>query len=350
MPFIDIASTGLLPSCPTATQTARRNARRRDWLLGALALATPGAFAGTPGSAGAWPTKALRLVVGYPSGSSPDMQARLLAEPLSRALGQPVVVDNKPGASGNIGADQIAKADDGHTFGVIGNGPLTSSRHLYSHLPYDPVRDLAPLALIGTAPLVLVSAEPSARQGAAAFLAEARKSGDRWAYGSIGPGSGGHLGMELVKSRLGFQALHVPFNGGPAIINALMGGQVQMSLLPASTVTPLLQSGRLWAVAVSTAGRSSLAPGLPGMAELGAAGLDIEVWNAVAAPARMDEAHRTRLTQALGVILQNGGLRDKLQAQGWRPEAGTPASLAERIQRESALYGELIARAKIRLD
>lgn len=350
MPIIDIASTGPLLPCPAAIPTARQTARRRDWLLGALALATPGAFAGTPGSAGAWPTRALRMVVGYPSGSSPDMQARLLAEPLGKALGQPVVVDNKPGASGNIGADQIAKADDGHTFGVIGNGPLTSSRHLYSHLPYDPVRDLAPLALIGTAPLVLVSAEPSARQGAAAFLAEARKSGDRWAYGSIGPGSGGHLGMELIKGKLGFQALHVPFNGGPAIINALLGGQVQLSLLPASTVTPLVTSGKLCAVAVSTASRSVLAPGLPGMSELGASGLDIEVWNAVMAPARMDEARRARLAQALAEVLQDSGLREKLQVQGWRPAAGTTATLAERIRRESALYGDLISRAKIHLD
>src|SRR5438093_187246 len=110
---------------------------------------------------GAWPTKAIRMIVGYPAGSSPDMQARLLTEPLSKALGQPVVVENRPGAGGNIGADLIAKADDGHTIGIVGNGPLTSSRHLYPRLPYDPVKDLAPLALVGSAPLVWVVAKPA---------------------------------------------------------------------------------------------------------------------------------------------------------------------------------------------
>ena len=134
-----------------------------------------------------WPAKPIRMVVGYPSGSSPDMQARLLAEPLSRALGQPVVVENRPGAGGNIGADLIAKAEDGHTIGLVGNGPLTSSKHLYPKLPYDPIKDLAPVALIGSAPLVWVVAKPTgATVTGAQYVAQARAEGDRLAYGSIG--------------------------------------------------------------------------------------------------------------------------------------------------------------------
>ena len=157
-----------------------------------------------------WPTKPLHLVVGYAAGSSPDVQARLLAEPLSQLLGQPVVVENKGGASGNIGADAVAKARDGHTIGVIGNGPLTSSKFLYPHLPYDPVKDLAPLAMIGSAPLVLVAPRSLVTQDAAAYLQslKQRKDGN---YASVGTGSGGHLGMELVQQALGLDLQHVPY-------------------------------------------------------------------------------------------------------------------------------------------
>ena len=261
-----------------------------------------------------WPAKPIRLVVGYPSGSSPDVQARLLVEPLSKALGQPVVVDNRPGAGGNIGADLIAKAEDGHTIGVVGNGPLTSSRHLYPKLPYDPIKDLAPVALIGTAPLVWTVAKPAngASLSGAQYVAQARAEGERLAYGSIGAGSGGHLGMELLKLRLGIAPLHVPFSGGPPILNAMMGGQVQMTLLPASTVMPLVQAGKLDAIAVTSAQRSPLAPTLPGMQELGAKGVNIEVWNAVMAPAKMPAAHLARLRTELEKIIGAREVRQKL--------------------------------------
>jgi tripartite-type tricarboxylate transporter receptor subunit TctC len=145
-----------------------------------------------------WPIKTIRIIVGYPAGSSPDVQARMIAEPLARALGQSVVVENKPGASSNIGADAIAKAEDGHTIGVIGNGPLTSSKFLYAKLPYDPSTDFAPIALIGTAPLVWVTAKPAAERSVAVFISQLKADGDKQAYGSVGAGSGGHLGMELA--------------------------------------------------------------------------------------------------------------------------------------------------------
>lgn len=302
-------------------------------------------------AADAWPTKPIRLIVGYPSGSSPDMQARLLAEPLSKALGQPVVIENKPGASGNMGADQIAKAEDGHTIGVVGNGPLTSSKHLYAKLPYDPIKDLAPIALIGSAPLVWVVAKPAhGTVTGAQYVAQARVDGDHLAYGSIGAGSGGHLGMELLKLRLGIAPLHVPFNGGPPILNAIMGGQVQMTLLPASTVMPLVQSGKLEAIAVTSAKRSPLAPSLPGMEELGAKGINVEVWNAVMAPAKMSAAHMERLRTELEKIIGNREMRQKLFLQGWRVDEVGAKALAQRIAQDTAVYSDVIARNKIRID
>ncbi len=317
-------------------------------LAGAATLAPLASAVAQPGAA--WPNRPIRLIVGYPSGSSPDVQARLLAEPLSRALGQPVVVDNKPGASGNIGADLLAKADDDHTLGVIGNGPLTSSRFLYARLPYDPSRDFAPIALIGSAPLVWAVAKGPDSTSAEAYVRMARAAGDKLAYGSVGPGSGGHLGMELLKQTLGIQPLHVPFNGGPPILNAIMGGQVQMTLLPASTVMPLVQAGKMDVIAVTSARRSPLAPTLPSMEEIGAREVNIEVWNAVMAPARMPAAHQARLAAELEKILGSREMRQKLFLQGWKVDDTSPRALAQRIQRDTASYREVIEKNRIRID
>lgn len=326
------------------TESFPRPSRRQALLLcAAAALPLPALAQGAD-----WPTRPLRLVVGYASGSSPDVQARLLAEPLGKALGQPVVVENRGGASGNIGADAVAKAGDGHTIGVIGNGPLTSSKFLYPRLPYDPARDLAPLAMIGSAPLVLVAPHAAAADVPGYF--SALKRSGQGNYGSVGTGSGGHLGMELIREAMGLGMVHVPYNGGPAVVNALLGGQVQMALLPASTVMPLVQSGKLAALAVSSSRRSPLAPGVPAMPEVGAGQVDIEVWNAVMAPASMPAAHRARLSAALEAILHGPEIRGKLLAQGWRIGDTSTASLARRIQSDARLYGELIAKQHIRVE
>lgn len=326
--------------------------QRRFWArFGLLTLALsalhPSAGAQT---AAAWPSKPIRMIVGYPAGSSPDMQARLLVEPLSRALGQPVVIENKPGASGNIGADLIAKADDGHTIGVIGNGPLTSSRFLYAKLPYNPETDFAPIALIGTAPLVWVTAKPAAERSLAAYLAQARTDGDKLTYGSIGAGSGGHLGMELLKQSLGIRPIHVPFSGGPAILNAIIGGHVQMTLLPASTVNPLVQAGKLDALAVTSAKRSPLAPTLPSMEDLGVKGVSIEVWNAVMAPARMPAAHQALLSRELDKIIGAPEMRQKLFLQGWKVDDTSAKGLTQRIKADTATYQAVISSNHIRID
>jgi tripartite-type tricarboxylate transporter receptor subunit TctC len=327
--------------------TPAMTSRLKFLILALCAAAAPVAWS----QAAPWPTKPVRIIVGYAAGSSPDMQARLLAEPLAKALGQPVVVENRPGAGGNIGADLVAKADDEHTIGIIGNGPLTSSKFLYARLPYDPVNDLAPIALVGTAPLVWTIARPAEGSVTAAeYIAHARTEGDKLAYGSVGAGSGGHLAMELLKLKLGIRPLHVPFNGGPPILNAIMGGQVQMTLLPASTVMPFVQSGKLEAIAVTSARRSPLAPTLPGMEELGAKGVDIEVWNAMMAPAKMQPAHVARLRTALERIIGSREMREKLFVQGWRVDEIDARALAKRIQQDSAVYADVIARNKIRLD
>ncbi len=325
--------------------------QRRHFTLAATALAFVATGLCAPaGAADNWPSKPIRMIVGYPAGSSPDAQARLIAEPLARALGQPVVVENRSGASGNIGADVIAKASDGHTIGVIGNGPLTSSKFLYAKLPYDPSTDFAPIGLIGAAPLVWVTAKASTERTPAAYIAQLRADGDKQTYGSVGPGSGGHVGMELLKQALGINPLHVPFNGGPAILTGIMGGHIQMTLLPTSTVAPLLQSGKLSAIAVTSAKRSPLAPTLPAMEDIGVKGINIEVWNAVMAPASMPAAHQARLSSELNKILLDREVQQKLLVQGWRVDDPSTKALKARIASDTVVYRDIIERNKIRLD
>lgn len=335
---------------PTSLPQRFSSSSRRTLLASAALTALSLSLPLTAAAQAAWPTKSIRLVVGYPAGSSPDIQARLLAEPLSKALGQPVVADNKPGAGGNIGADILAKADDGHTIGIIGNGPLTSSKFLYAKLPYDPLKDLSPIVLIGAAPLVWVAPTTAVTGSIDNYLKQVRASGDTLAYGSPGPGSGGHLGMELVKQQLGFNALHVPFSGGPPIMNAMMGGQIQLTLLPAVTVLPMVQAGKLTAIAVSSAKRSPLAPDLASMEEIGAKGVNIEVWNAIMAPSKMPAAHQARLNTELAKILNTREMRQKLFVQGWKVGDTSVASLAQRIKSDTAVYKELIAQKGIKLD
>jgi len=301
-------------------------------------------------AADAWPSKPLKIIVGFSAGSSPDVQARLIAEPLAKLLGQPVVVENRPGASGNLGAAAIAKATDGHTFGIIGNGPLTSSRFLYRNLPYDPQQDFTPIALVGAAPLVWVIAKDAQRSNAEQFITHARTEGEKIAYGSVGVGSGTHLAVELLKPALGINPLHIPYNGGPAVVTALAGGEIHMALLPASTAQPLIEAGKINAIAATSRTSSPLAPGLPGMQDIGAQDVHIEVWNAIMAPAKMPKTHQEKLSDAVRKVVESNEIRQKLQELGWRIEDPSAAALMQRIASDTAIYKAVIEKEGIRLD
>ena len=231
---------------------------RRRFLLAATAALAVGSAHAAPPAAAAWPTKPIKILVGFPGGSTPDIAARVLAEVMGKAFGQTVVVENRPGASGNLAADAVAKATDDHTLGVVINGNLTSARLLNPKLPFDPAKDFTLLSLIATAPLVLVA--PANLPGGADYFVAARNAGDKWSYGSVGIGSVGHLGMEYVKSRSGgFDAVHVPYNGNPAVVTAMIGGQIQAALVPPGIALPQVRSGKLRAIGL-TGGRSTLAP------------------------------------------------------------------------------------------
>ncbi|GAB1388739.1 MAG: hypothetical protein AMXMBFR78_02110 [Rubrivivax sp.] len=314
--------------------------RRKLGLLACGLLASALVPAAALAQNSAWPTKTVRLLVGFPAGSTPDISARILAEGLAKRLGQSVVVENKPGASGNIAADQVAKATDDHTLGVVINGNLTSARQLNPRLPYDPAKDFTLLSLLTTAPLVLV-APRDLPAGAGYFLA-ARNAGSKWSYGSVGIGSVGHLGMEYLKLRAGnFDAVHVPYNGNPAVITALIQGQIQMALVPPGLALPQVKAGKLQAIGL-TAGRSTLAPETPSLRDAGINNFDLEVWTALVGPARLSKAAQDRLAQEVPALLREGEARQKLFAAGWQAQGTAPEALRMRVKSETAILGGII--------
>ena len=312
--------------------------------LGATAQNSPK----KPASLAAWPTKPVKILVGFPGGSTPDMAARTLAEPLSRALGQPVIIENKPGAAGNISADLVAKATDDHTLGVVINGNLTSAKLLFPKLPYDPAKDFTAISLLTTAPLVLV-APPSMPSGVAFFDA-ARAGGDKWNYGSVGNGSVGHLGMELLKSKAGgLQAVHVPYQGNPQVITALLGGQIQMALVPPGIALPQVKAGKLKAIGL-TSGRSALATEIAPLADSDIRGFSLEVWTALVGPANLSASAQARLNAEVSKIIRDADTRQKLFNQGWQAVGTSPDGLSTRIKSETAIMGGIIAMRNIRIE
>ena len=315
-----------------------------------ILLATACAAGSPLAMASDWPSHTLRLVVGFPAGSSPDLTARALAEPLGRALGQTVVVENKVGAGGNIAADAVAKATDGHTLGLMINGNMTVARLLNPKLPYDPLKDLAPVSLIGTAPLLLAVPHQPAGTTPAQWLTQARQSGEQLSYGSPGVGTVAHLGMELLKARTGLAPVHVPYPGNPQIINAMMGGQIQLALLPPAMALTQIRAGKLTAIGMTSTGRSTLAPEVASLSELGVQNYQLEIWNAVAAPASMPTAHIQKVSAAVSEIVRSPDMRQRLFQQGWQVVGSSPEGLKNRIQADTQSLGDIVRKQAIQIN
>ena len=323
-----------------------RQTRRRA-LLGLAALAGTAAFTLPAAAQATWPTQPVKILVGFPGGSTPDLSARALADALTKTWGQPVVVENRPGAGGNLAADAVAKATDGHTLGVVINGNLTTARQLNPRLPYDPTKDFAIVSLLATAPLVLVT--PADQPQGAAWLAAARVAGDKWSYGSVGIGSVGHLGLEVVKGAIGSPAVHVPYNGNPAVLTAMLGGQIQLALVPPGLALAQVKAGKLHAIGV-TGPKSELAPGVPALAELGVQMPALEVWNALVAPAAMPRAALERLARDVPAALREPETRQRMVTGGWEPVGSTAEAALARVQAEARLLGDIITSRGIKLE
>ena len=319
---------------------------RRAALIAACCAAWSGAAFAAAGDG--WPGKPLHLIVGFPAGSSPDLTARALAEPLEKALGQPIIVENRVGAGGNIAAEYVAHATDGHIFSVMINGNMTIAKLLNPSVRYDPLKDLQPVSLIGVAPLVLVA--PAKAPEGKAFFAAAAAAGPKWSYGSPGVGTVGHLGMELLKARTGIQPVHVPYPGYPQVFNALAAGDLQLSMLPPALALAQIKGGKLRGIGVTSGGRSPLAPDLPSMADAGVKNFNLEIWNAVVAPASMPAAHIKKLSDAVSAIVRTPEMRQRLFQQGWQAVGSSPEGLANRIQADTQTLGAIIRSQNIHTD
>jgi tripartite-type tricarboxylate transporter receptor subunit TctC len=334
-----------------------RHPVRRTVLALALATAACGAFAQKPSKpqvagkdpAAPWPTKAVRIMVGFPGGSTPDLVARTIAEPLSKALGQPVIVENRPGAGGNIAADVVAKATDNHTIGVMINGNMTIAKLLNPATPFDPLKDLAPISLIGTAPLLLTAPANAPGNTAQEFFQAARTAGNKWSYGTPGVGTVGHIGMELLKTKTNIDPVHVPYPGNPQLFTAMIGGQIQLSLLPPGLAAAQIRAGKLKAIGVTSTGRSSLVPEYPSLDEGGVTrGFQLEIWTAAAAPQSMPKPIVAKLSKLISEIARTPEVREKLFQQGWQVAGTSSEGLANRIKADTALLGGVIATRDIK--
>ena len=328
---------------------------RRTALIAALAVVSTGVLAQTasktPTNALAnWPTKPLKIVVGFPAGSSPDLTARTLAEPLSQMLGQPVIVENKVGAGGNIAADFVSKAKDNHTIGLMINGNMTIAKLLNPKVPYDPIKDLTPISLIGVSPLVLTAPVGSPGATAQDFFVAARNGGNKWSYGSPGVGTVGHIGMELLKSKTNINPVHVPYPGYPQVATAMIAGDLQLSMLPPALANAQIKAGKLRPIGVTSSGRSPLVPELPSLSEAGVQNFNLEIWNGIAAPKSMPQPIVAKLSNAFSEIARSPEIRAKLFQQGWQVVGSSSEGLANRIKSDTNMLGGVIVMRGIKVE
>jgi tripartite-type tricarboxylate transporter receptor subunit TctC len=303
-----------------------------------------------PAAAQDWPTRTVKIVVPFGPGSTPDAVARLIADRLQQKLGQNFVIDNKPGASGNSGTDAVAKAEpDGATIGISIGGPLAINTLLFSKLPYDPAKDIAPVTQLVTQPSILAVHPDLNVNTVAELVALIRRNPGKYNFGSIGNGSLSHLAMEAVALKSGVQLVHVPYPGSPQAMTALMRGDVQMACLPAIAVTPHAGSGKVKILAVSTARRSAFLPDVPTLRE---SGIDVEAdaWMGLIAPAGVPAAIIDKIRAEVVEAINTPAVRDKLAVQLMEPIGNTPAEFRARIDGEIDRWAPVIKARDVKIN
>ncbi len=325
---------------------ARRGALRAALAAGA-ALAAPAARAQGPD----WPSRPLRMVVPFGPGSTPDVLARLVADRLAPALKQPVVVENRPGAGGNVGTDAVAKAaPDGHTVGVSITGPLVNNTVLYRKMPYDPFADLAPVTLAATQPNVLAVSSELGIGTVRELLDLLRRNPGRYNYASVGAGTVAHLSMELIKARTGTYIVHVPYNASPAAVMSILQGDTHMASLAPLAVLPQVKSGRLKALAVTTRERSVFVPDVPTFREAGIADIEATAWIGIVVPAKTPVPIVERLNREIVAILREPASIERLRAVYMEPVGDTPQQFGAFMREELARWTPVIRRAGVTID
>lgn len=315
------------------------------------ALAASALVGGVAQASDTWPSKPLTLIVPFGPGSSPDSMARAVADQASQTLGQTIVVQNRPGASGNLGTNVIAKSPaDGYTFGVSITGPMVNNTLLYSDLPYDPKKDLVPLTLGVHQHNVLVVAADSPVKTFDDFI-EALKAPDaRNNFPSTGAGTVSHLAVELLLERTGGEAQHVPYPSSPAAVTSVIAGDTHFAALPPIAVLPLIQDGRLRPLAAVSAERLSFLPDLPTVAELGYPGIEGSGWIGFVAPAGIPADIQKKLADAIVAGLESEEVGQRLAAMGMEPAGGTPEEFAEYMDAELQRWAPLIKRLNLQVN
>ena len=314
-----------------------------------LAAAACGPFAPAV-LAQSWPAKPVTLVVPFPPGGSSDVLARALTDKLTQSLGQTVIVESKPGAGATLGADYVAKArPDGYTL-LMGAVHHTIATSVYKKLPYDFQKDFAPVTTVALVPNILVVNAKSPAHDVQALIAQAKAAPGRLSYGSNGNGTVQHLiGTQFAK-QTGVELLHVPYKGSGPLTTDLLGGQVDMSF---DTITPVIQhvrGGKLRALAVTTAKRSSGLPDVPTMAEAGLTGFDLGTWFGVLAPAATPKDIVARLNAEMVKIITSADFRKRMQEVGAEPVGDSPAQMAQRIKDDTEKYAKLVKEAGVAID
>jgi tripartite-type tricarboxylate transporter receptor subunit TctC len=298
-----------------------------------------------------FPVKPVRMVLPYPPGGGGDTIARPLAQKLTEALGQQVIVDNRGGGGGNVGMEMVARAaPDGYTIVMALTAQLAVNVSLFSKVPYDPVKDYEPITLLGTGIYILVVHPSLPVRSAKDLIALAKTRPGQITYASSGNGSGGHLAMELFKNMTGTNLLHVPYKGGgPALVD-LLAGHVQVLFSTQLAAAQHIQSGRIRALGVSTARRSVGLPDMPTLAEVGVPGYDAGVWYGVLAPAGTPRELVMRWNAEIVKALKNPELRTFLVTNGIEPIGSAPEELSRQIRSEIAKWAKVIKDAKVRVD
>ena len=318
----------------------------------ALALAA-GAFAAVAQSApaGDWPNGPLRIVVPYGPGSTPDIIARIVGDRLAKRTNQPVVVDNKPGAAGNLGTDAIAKAaPDGQTIGVSIAGPLGVNALLFKKMPYDPAKDLELVSIAATQPSVLVVPSTLGVNSTDELVALMKKNPGKYNYASMGAGTISHLAMEALATKSGTSVVHVPYAGSGPAVTALLAGNADIAVLPAAAVMPQVKAGKVKALAVATGKRSGAIPELPTLAESGLKDIQADAWMGFVVPAKTPAAVVRRLHGELVQILAEPEVRDKLRLQYMDVVADSPAEARATLAADIERWRPIIQKNNITLD
>jgi tripartite-type tricarboxylate transporter receptor subunit TctC len=325
--------------------------QRRQVLAAAVAVAAAPSVFAQPGAAGGYPSRAIRFIVPFPPGGGTDTTSRMIAEKLTTLLGWTVVIDNKPGAGGNIGLDAVAKAaPDGYTIGMGQAANLAINPSLYPKMPFDPLKDLTPIVSVAEQPVVLVVRADSPFRTLADVVQAAKSRPGKVGVAQAGNGTVGHLAGELLQRRAGIQLLQVPYKGAGPAMTDLLGGQVETYFGNTVSVMGQLAAGKIRALALSSARRIGALPDVPTVAEQGYAGFDATTWLGLVGPAGMPADVVARINAETVKILARPDVKDKLAQEGSEATPGSPQQFAAHIRAEHAKWGALIREANIRIE